>query len=237
MKIPCSSKIGSILATMYSYERYLYGRPGAVVVFPISGICFFAAMSALYRSTGGFSLVIACSFLICNANYTTTYLCDTVGAMTQKQPPAPSDPHDYAHPNPPNSTHLWDRYGLAKILQIRPRGIERISAQVRHIKAEGGLPGPKSNFYALADIIEWDKQQPNRRLTDNGRHRKVTDNTGQVWVDDEPAYRGLQAARLLHISYGMFRQRVSQNRDKNPEVYADRKSTRLNSSHVAISYA
>jgi len=140
--------------------------------------------------------------------------------MTQKQPPTPSDPHDYAHPNPPNSTHLWDRYGLAKILQIRPRGIERISAQVRHIKAEGGLPGPKSNFYALADIIEWDKQQPNRRLTDNGRHRKVTDNTGQVWVDDEPAYRGLQAARLLHISYGMFRQRVSQNRDKNPEVYA-----------------
>ena len=140
--------------------------------------------------------------------------------MTQTKPPTPPDPHDYAHPNPPNDTHLWDRYGLAKILQIRPRGIERISAQVRHIKGEGGIPGPKSNFYALADIVEWDKSQKNRRLDDNGRHRKVTDNNGRVWVDGKRAYQGKKSADILNISHGMFRHRVRQHRDEKPEIYA-----------------
>lgn len=140
--------------------------------------------------------------------------------MTQTKPPTPPNPHDYAHPHPPNSTHLWDRYGLAKILQIRPRGIERISPHIPHIKADSGLPGPKANFYALEDIIEWDQKQKNRRLTDNGRHRKVTDSTGRVWVGGERAYQGQQAADILNISYGMFRHRVRQHRDEKPEIYA-----------------
>lgn len=140
--------------------------------------------------------------------------------MTQTKPPTPPNPHDYAHPHPPNNTHLWDRYGLAKILQIRPRGIETISAQVPHIKADSGLPGPKSNFYALEDIIEWDQTQKNRRLTDNGRHRKVIDTDGQVWVDGEPAYQGQKAANILNISHGMFRHRARQHRDEKPEIYA-----------------
>lgn len=140
--------------------------------------------------------------------------------MKQTTPPTPPDPHDYAHPSPPDDTHLWDSYGVAQVL-----GIGYKNSIVRGRKE--GLPyktkqfgaGPETFFYSLESIIEWDRKNPCRRLDDKGRRRKVIDGDGRVWIDGKPAYTPKQVAEHLDISHGAFRQRVFEYRRKGSKLY------------------
>jgi len=117
--------------------------------------------------------------------------------MTQT-PPTPPDPYDYAHPNPPTDTHLWDKTGLAKVLGLSPVTFTRKKSelQIPHVLKKTAdpetFPGPGTMFYDLNSIIDYDKECARTRgfrlINDAGLQRRVIDHDGQAWIDGEPVY-------------------------------------------------
>src|SRR5699024_7263279 len=165
----------------------------------MTGIDFLAFASALNSSIGVFWLVMLCSlsFLRCNTNI--PYHCDRVLGMTETPPTAP-DPYDYAHPNPPDDTHLWDLYGVAQVLGLRYRTIAAGKRAMPYREKQIGR-GQKTRFYSLESIIEWDKMRDTRLLDDEGRQRILTDTDGRTWVDGKRVYTIKDAAEYLDMTH------------------------------------
>lgn len=111
-------------------------------------------------------------------------------------PPTPPNPYDYASPHAPNDTHLWDRTGVARVL-----GITVSFRTWTALKPEHGTPVRHGNrdFFDLDTILEWDRQQPVRRLDDNGRQRLVIAPDRQPWIDGVPAYTTEMLAEALDM--------------------------------------
>lgn len=139
--------------------------------------------------------------------------------MLGMRTPPPPDPYDYAAPDAPNNTHLWDMQGVAKVLGL--------SARTRWI--ENNLPkndivtsatrGGTTHFYTLDAILEWDKQQPQRRLDDHGRQRKVIDDDGHTWIDGEQVHTTKEAADILGLKYGTFRRTALRGRSTGNTLF------------------
>lgn len=139
--------------------------------------------------------------------------------MEETRKPQPPDPYDYAHPHPPNGTHLWDIDGVVKILDSSLGFVKKhVAPQLDRIqKHDGG-----AYYYTLASIIEWDQQQTNRRLNDQGQQRRITDSDGNVWVDGQRVYTSKQVAAALGITTTALTSRIDHARENNPIAYKKR---------------
>jgi len=137
--------------------------------------------------------------------------------MTETPPTAP-DPYDYAHPNPPDDTHLWDLYGVAQVLGLRYRTIAAGKRAMPYREKQIGR-GQKTRFYSLESIIEWDKMRDTRLLDDEGRQRILTDTDGRTWVDGKRVYTIKDAAEYLDMTHDALRARIYRMKKLDADTY------------------